>query len=112
MVQPRPVDHWRRNVAVSVFSDESRVVQRVNFITIPPRKRMFQYSLTNLVWCNPVGEGAPAPSATVSVFSDESRVVQPSDIRHHTSQISVSVFSDESRVVQPVFPLGFAYAYQ
>ena len=37
---------------VSVFSDESRVVQPERIRTLAQAGVPFQYSLTNLVWCN------------------------------------------------------------
>ena len=39
---------------VSVFSGESRVVQQANQALIEYNATMFQYSLANLVWCNHV----------------------------------------------------------
>ena len=61
---------------VSVFSDESRVVQRVISTVVPAAAGGFQYSLTNLVWCNPAFVRMLNSHDYVSVFSDESRVVQ------------------------------------
>ena len=62
---------------VSVFSDESRVVQPTHSLTV-------------------------VQDATVSVFSDESRVVQQARRVGGPPADAVSVFSDESRVVQPL----------
>ncbi len=62
---------------------------------------MFQYSLTNLVWCNIGVNEKTTRSLEVSVFSDESRVVQLKNASVLRSPPEVSVFSDESRVVQP-----------
>ncbi len=61
---------------VSVFSDESRVVQPISLIAVTNGLAGFQYSLTNLVWCNLSGKSETLRWERVSVFSDESRVVQ------------------------------------
>ena len=65
---------------------------------------MFQYSLTNLVWCNNEKRRCLNVGYIVSVFSDESRVVQPKRTTGRRLADRVSVFSDESRVVQPAVP--------
>ena len=62
--------------------------------------RPFQYSLTNLVWCNKSLKASSVISSIVSVFSDESRVVQQQTGEVTAPGVIVSVFSDESRVVQ------------
>ncbi len=64
-------------VVVSVFSDESRVVQHDQKTAGPAGISEFQYSLTNLVWCNRKNPNGVGMKLRVSVFSDESRVVQP-----------------------------------
>ena len=66
---------WPGELRVSVFSDESRVVQQTDTFLLEV-------------------------AVPVSVFSDESRVVQPNILERYEDSITVSVFSDESRVVQ------------
>ena len=72
--------------------------------SVPPVK--FQYSLTNLVWCNTSPLKLPGHIWLVSVFSDESRVVQLTTKRRLPVGSVVSVFSDESRVVQQLNPVA------
>ena len=69
-------------------------------ITIDILWPAFQYSLTNLVWCNIVRSYGRLLQYEVSVFSDESRVVQLEARPEFLVFLPVSVFSDESRVVQ------------
>ena len=78
------------------------MVQQAAFARELAAVNLFQYSLTNLVWCNRRNFRANRSGLWVSVFSDESRVVQLSTVVPAAGRGTVSVFSDESRVVQHI----------
>ena len=121
---PRRYIRQATDTNVSVFSDESRVVQR-SIGAVRIKEHVFQYSLTNLVWCNetPAERDLEAIAFQYSLTNlvwcnqdgaprtDGKRVFQYSltnlvwcnnRARQETAvYVKVSVFSDESRVVQP-----------